>query len=170
MEIIIIVAVSSYNNGIGKNNDLLWNLPGDMKFFRSQTNGYPIITGRKNYESIPDKFRPLNNRENIVVTRQNIEFNGAQVCSSIKEALEIASSYKKEKIFIIGGGQIYTMALDAGVIDTMYLTHVHGSPEGDAFFPEFDPQEWTMQVIDNHPEDERHEFSFTICRYDRKQP
>ena len=87
MEVILIVAVSSVNNGIGKNNDLLWHLPEDMKFFRTHTTGFPVITGRKNYESIPEKFRPLPNRENIVVTRQNIKYEGAQVCSSIKEAL-----------------------------------------------------------------------------------
>ena len=97
MEVILIVAVSSVNNGIGKNNDLLWHLPEDMKFFRTQTTGFPVITGRKNYESIPQKFRPLPNRENIVVTRQNIQYEGAQVCSSITEALEVASSYKKDK-------------------------------------------------------------------------
>ena len=60
------------------------------------------------------------------------------------------------------------MALDAGVIDTMFITHVHGEPDGDAFFPEFDREQWTLRVLDDHPADDRHEFSFTICQYDRK--
>ena len=94
----------------------------------------------------------------------------AHLVTSLNDAIDIAAKAQESECFVIGGGQVYTMALEAGVIDTMYLTHVHGSPKGDAFFPEFDSQEWTMQVIDNHPEDERHEFSFTICRYDRKHP
>lgn len=164
MEIIIIVAVSSYNNGIGKNNDLLWNLPGDMKFFRSQTNGYPIITGRKNYESIPDKFRPLNNRENIVVTRQNIEFNGAQVCSSIKEALEIASSYKKEKIFIIGGGQIYKQCLEEDIVDKLLVTWVDAKIEADIFFPPIDSKWKVISKQKNNPDD-KNAYAYTFTEY-----
>mgnify|MGYP000955432374 CR=1 FL=1 len=96
MEVILIVAIAKPNNGIGKANDLLWHLPADMKFFRSQTTGFPVITGRKNYESIPEKFRPLPHRENIVITRQDITYENTDVCSSIEDALRIAKSYKKK--------------------------------------------------------------------------
>ena len=169
MRISIIAAVAD-NGVIGRDNDLAWSLPDDMAFFKAITRGRHVVMGRRNYESIPHKYRPLPGRPNIVLSH-NSEYDAspARLVTSLDDALDIATSAKESECFIIGGGQVYTMALDAGVVDTMYLTHVHGSPKGDAFFPEFDSQEWTMQVIDNHPEDERHEFSFTICRYDRKQ-
>ena len=123
MEVILIVAIAKPNNGIGKANDLLWHLPADMKFFRSQTTGFPVITGRKNYESIPEKFRPLPHRENIVITRQDITYENTDVCSSIEDALRIAKSYKKNKAFIIGGGQIYKQCLESNLIDK----HIYNS-------------------------------------------
>ena len=88
--------------------------------------------------------------------------------TSLESALDLAREAGETEAFIIGGGQIYSMALDAGVVDTMYITQVHGELEGDAFFPEFDREEWTLTVLDDHPADERHEFHFTICKYDRK--
>ena len=164
MEIILIVAVSSSNNGIGKNNDLLWNLPGDMKFFKSQTIGYPVITGRKNYESIPEKFRPLTNRQNIVVTRQNIQFEGAQTCASIKEAIEIAKSYQKDKIFIIGGGQIYQQCLEQNLLDKLIITWVEADIEADVFFPILDAKWKITSKVRNNP-DNKNIYPFTFTEY-----
>jgi len=169
MRVSIIAAVAD-NGVIGKDNDLVWSLPNDMSFFKASTSGRHVIMGRRNYESIPHKYRPLPGRPNIVLSN-NPEYDAspAHLVSSLDDALDFADNAGESECFVIGGGQVYKMALDAGVIDTMYITHVHGAPEGDAFFPEFDSDDWTMHVIDNHPEDDRHEFSFTICKYDRKE-
>lgn len=164
MEVILIVAVARENNGIGKDNDLLWHLPGDMKFFRSQTTGYPVITGRKNYESIPDKFRPLPNRENIVITRQDITYNGADVCSSIESALEKAQSYNKEKVFIIGGGQIYKQCLDQNLADKLIITWVDAQLEADVFFPQLDSK-WTISSEEKNNPDDKNPYSYTFTEY-----
>ncbi len=164
MEKILIVAVCTSNNGIGKNNDLLWHLPADMKFFRSQTIGYPVITGRKNYESIPEKFRPLPNRENIVITRQNITFNNADVCSSIQEALKIAESYKKDKVFVIGGGQIYKQCLELDLIDKLIITWVDAKIEADVFFPKLDSSWKIISQKKNNPDD-KNPYPYTFTEY-----
>ena len=164
MEKILIVAVCTSNNGIGKNNDLLWHLPADMKFFRSQTTGYPVITGRKNYESIPEKFRPLPNRENIVITRQNITFKDAEVCSSIQEALKVAESYKKEKVFVIGGGQIYKQCLELDLIDKLIITWVDAKIEADVFFPKLDSSWKIISQKKNNPDD-KNPYPYTFTEY-----
>jgi dihydrofolate reductase len=141
----IIVAISE-NNGIGKDNDLLWHLPADMKFFRKTTMGHCIITGRKNYESIPEKYRPLAKRTNIVVTRNiNYQAEGAIVKNSLESALEYADSAGEEEVFIIGGGQIYKEAIEKNLVDKMYITHVANNYEADTFFPEIDFSEWVVE-------------------------
>ena len=168
MKVSLIAAVAD-NGVIGKDNDLVWSLPDDMSFFKASTQGRHVIMGRRNYESIPHKFRPLPGRSNIVLSRnEDYKADGADLVTSLEDALSIAREACESEAFIIGGGQIYSMALEADIIDTMYITHVHGTPEGDAFFPEFDPSNWTLTVLDDHPSDERHDFSFTICQYDRK--
>jgi dihydrofolate reductase len=168
MKVSIIAAVAD-NGVIGKDNDLVWSLPDDMSFFKASTSGRHVIMGRKNYESIPHKYRPLPGRPNIVLSRNaDYDASPAALTTSLKDALDIAREAGESEAFVIGGGQVYTMALEEGIIDTMYITHVHGTPDGDAFFPEFDPSEWTLQVIDDHPADDSHEFPFTICQYDRK--
>ena len=168
MRVCLIVAVAD-NGVIGKDNDLVWSLPDDMLFFKASTRCRHVIMGRLNYESIPEKYRPLPGRQNIVISRnKNYDAGEAILVTSLESALELARKSGESETFIIGGGQIYSMALDLGVVDTMYITHVHGEPEGDAFFPEFDREEWTLTVLDDHPADDRHEFHFTICKYDRK--
>ncbi len=168
MRVSLIAAVAD-NGVIGKDNNLVWSLPDDMSFFKASTSERHVIMGRRNYESIPHKFRPLPGRPNVVMSR-NKEYNagGAKLVTSLEAALDVARKAGETEAFIIGGGQIYSMALEAGVIDTMFITHVHGEPDGDAFFPEFDREQWTLRVLDDHPADDRHEFSFTICQYDRK--
>ena len=168
MRVSLIAAVA--DNGVtGKDNDLVWSLPDDMSFFKASTQGRHVIMGRRNYESIPHKFKPLPGRPNVVMSRNaDYDARGAALVGSLTEALDLAREAGETEAFIIGGGQIYTMALDANVIDTMYITHVHGEPDGDAFFPEFDREDWDLTVIDDHPSDDRHEFHFTICKYDRK--
>jgi len=168
MEIILIVAVAKPNNGIGKNNDLLWRLPGDMKFFREQTTGFPVITGRKNYESIPEKFRPLPKRDNIVITRQEIDYPNAFVCGSLQEGIDLAKQKNRNKIFVIGGGQIYKQCLDLGLVNKMLITWVEADVEADIFFPEFDPEKWNISFEKKNNPDEKNTYAYTFTEYTLK--
>ena len=165
MEIILIVAVAKSNNGIGKNNDLLWRLPGDMKFFREQTTGFPIITGRKNYESIPEKFRPLPNRENIIITRQKIDYPNAFVCNSLKAGLELAKKKNNEKIYIIGGGQIYKQCLEQNLVNKMLITWVEADVEADVYFPSFDMDKWKVSMEKKNNPDDKNPYKYTFTEY-----
>jgi dihydrofolate reductase len=168
MQTIIIVAIAQ-NNAIGKDNNLLWHLPADMKFFKEQTSGHTVITGRKNYESIPEKFRPLPNRTNIVVTRdKNYKAPGAMVVNSLEEAIEKAKNLGAEKCFIIGGGQIYKESLEKNLVDEMLITHVEVAPPADTFFPEIDQSNWEKELITELITDEKNKFSMEIYRYLKK--
>ena len=138
---ISIIVAASDNNVIGKDNKLIWHLPADMKFFKETTTGHCIITGRKNYESIPEKFRPLPNRTNIVITRQeNYNAPGAIVVKSIEEAIEKAKQTGDDEIFIIGGAEIFKQSLH--LTDKIYFTKIYHFFEGDVFFPELNTSEW----------------------------
>lgn len=174
MKIILIAAISE-NNAIGKDNNLLWRLPDDMKFFKEQTLGETIITGRKNYESIPEKFRPLPDRINIVVTRNDsYEAHGAHVVNNIQDAILTAKilgggDVDENVCYIIGGGEIYNQTI--GIADELYITRVHHIFEdADVFFPEIDKNIW-----ENIPElirphlviDEKHPYAFTIYKYSK---
>ena len=128
MNISIIVAISK-NRVIGKNNKLVWNLPDDMLYFSRMTKGHSIIMGRKNWDSIPKKYRPLPNRKNIVISRNiNQKIKNIDITRSIEEAIEIARENTDEEIFIIGGGEIYNLGLkyaDEGIIvlSSSFLNH-----------------------------------------------
>ena len=165
MTVSIIAAVPK-NRVIGKDNQLVWDLPKDMAFFKSTTRGHHVIMGRKNYESIPEKHRPLPARPNIVVTRQD-DYSApeAQVVNSIQEGLELAKKAGEEEAFVIGGGQIYEAALKDGLIDVMYLTHIHSEFEGDTYFPKFDESKWERSLIMHHEKDEKNPHDFDIYRY-----
>jgi len=168
MQTIIIVAIAQ-NNAIGKDNNLLWHLPADMKFFKEQTTGHTIITGRKNYESIPEKFRPLPNRTNIVVTRdKNYSAPGAIVVNSLEEAIEKAKNSGTEKCFIIGGGQIYKECLEKNLVDEMIITHVETKLEADTFFPDIELEKWKKDLITEINSDEKNKFSMKIYQYNKK--
>ena len=148
-------------------NDLPWSLPDDMKFFKSKTSGQSVIMGRKNFESIPHKFRPLPNRQNIIVTRKaDYKAEGCTVVNSIEEGIEKARN--DGDIYIIGGGQIYADALEKDLVDEMLLTEVQAEIEADVFFPKFDRDGWHSSEISRHEKDENHRYSFIIKRYTRK--
>ena len=167
MKVSLIAAVAR-NQAIGKDNDLLWNLPDDMRFFRDTTRGHAVIMGRKNYESIPPKFRPLPGRQNIIITRQkDFMADGCGIAHSLDEAIEIARRSGEAEVFIVGGAMIYRLALEQKVCDTMYITWVQGEFEADAFFPLVDFSEWQPTEIQMHPKDGKHDFSFVIKRYDK---
>lgn len=163
---ISLIVARAKNGAIGKDNNLLWHLPADMKFFKETTSGHCIITGRKNYESIPPRFRPLANRTNIVVTRnKDYAEEGALVLHSLEEAINAAQNVDPKKIFIIGGGQIYSESLRKGLVDEMIITEVDAELEADTFFPSFDTSQWSKEVIRTLPKDEKNKFSATIVKY-----
>src|SRR5258707_13115335 len=140
MTISIIAAVAK-NKVIGKGNDLPWRLPDDMKFFMQTTNGHHVIMGRKNYESLPDKFKPLPNRINIVVTRQkNFEAAGCTVTNQLEDGIRFAERNGEKELFIIGGAEIYKLTLP--MTDKLYLTEIDSEIEGDTLFPEWNKKEW----------------------------
>jgi dihydrofolate reductase len=133
--LISIIAAVSDNNVIGGSNKLLWYIPEDMKYFRDMTMGHPVIMGRKTWESIPAKYRPLEGRKNIVVSRDPYYVaDGAFVCSSLDAALCIGNDP-----FVIGGAELYKLSLS--IADVLYITEVHCTLSGDAFFPEI-TEDW----------------------------
>lgn len=163
MIISAIIAIAK-NNAIGKDNKLLWHLPADMKFFKDKTTGHCIITGRKNYESIPEKFRPLPDRTNIVITRQkDYQAPGAVVVNSIDEALIVARDKNETEVFIIGGAEIYRQSLH--ITDKLYITWVNESFEADTFFPELDMNEWSLISEEIRPADEKNKYECRFCVY-----
>ena len=169
MKISIIVAISK-NNAIGKDNQLIWNLPKDMKFFMDTTLNHPVIMGRKNFESIPEKYRPLKNRTNIIITKNNTyKADGCLVVNTIEDSLTKAKEDKSvEEIFVIGGGQIYRKFLEENLVDKMYITHIDETFEGDTFFPEIDFKNWSSNEIINHKKDAKNPHDFRVVIYNKK--
>ena len=167
MKTALIVAMDN-ERGIGKNNDLMWHLPADMKFFKETTSGHIVVTGRKNYDSIPERFRPLPNRENAVLTRNSdYEALGALVFASLDECLKYYENETERTVFIIGGGQIYKEAMDSGVVDELFITHVNHVYGADTFFPVFDETEWKAEIVFEQEKDEKHAVSFVVKKYIR---
>lgn len=165
--LISLIAAVAKNGVIGVKGDLPWRLPDDLKFFSKTTKGHHVVTGRKNYESIPPKFRPLPGRVNIVVTRQqDFEAPGAVVVRSLPEAIEFAREKGETELFIIGGGDVYKQCMD--IADRLYITHVDAAPEGDTFFPAIAPEQWNISEIMRHPADDVHNFAFKTCLYTKK--
>ena len=161
----MIVAVSK-NNVIGKNNSLAWHLPDDMNYFSNMTQGHSVIMGRKNWESIPKKFRPLPNRKNIVITR-NTDFNEdkCKVVNSLEDAIKVSRNNDDEEIFIIGGGEIYKLGFD--FIDKLYITEIKSNVEVDTFFPLWDSKKWKEVSRIKHPSDDKHIYEFDYVIYKR---
>ena len=169
MKVSLIVAKAE-NEAIGKDNDLIWHLRDDLKYFSRTTKGHHVIMGRKNYDSIPDKYRPLPNRTNVVVTRnKSFEAPDVLVVTSIEAGLEIAKKNGDDEAFVIGGGQIYKTAFDNELLDKLYITYVHHSFDADVFFPSFASENWKKTSEIFHPTDEIHEFSFSYVTYERKK-
>jgi dihydrofolate reductase len=152
-KIISLVVAAADNNVIGRDNAMPWHIPEDFKHFKTVTMGKPCIMGRKTFESILAQLgKPLPGRVNIIVSRKNYQHEGALTCRDLVEALQQATKTNIDEICIIGGAQIYAQAID--LADKIYLTRVHQSPEGDAFFPVLG-NEWTEKN-----RDDRDGFSF----------
>jgi dihydrofolate reductase len=164
--IISMIAALTKNRVIGKNNDLPWKLPDDMKFFMETTKGHHVILGRKNYDSIPPKFKPLPNRTNIVVTRQkNFHAPGCIVVDSVEKGLKIAKEHNEQETFIIGGAEIYKLGLPHA--DRLYLTEIEAVIEGDTYFPPIDEGKWRETSRIHHGKNDRHAYSFDFVIYDK---
>ena len=162
--IISAIVARADNLIIGKDNDLPWRLPGDLKWFKAKTIGRHVIMGRKSFESLP---KPLPKRVNIVITRDKTYYHsGAVIVHSIDEALAYAHREKEQEAFILGGGKIYSQTID--LWDKLYLTEVHANPEGDTSFPEVDLSKFDLLFEEYHPSDEKNEYDFTFKIYSRK--
>ena len=154
---IALVVAMAENRVIGKENKLIWHLPADLKFFKNLTTGHPIIMGRKTFESIG---KPLPNRTNIVITRQaDFTAEGCMVAHSLTEALMLAQQLDSD-IFVIGGAEIYKQAMF--LADTIYLTEVHHTFEGDTFFPEIDSVLWQETSREEHKADEKNPYDYAF--------
>ena len=162
-----LIAALDAANGIGKDNDLMWNLPADMRFFKETTKGHVVIMGRKNYDSIPEKYRPLAGRTNVVLSRKpNFEAPDCLVFDSFENCVASLELAPDQKAFIIGGAEIYKLALESGLVHEMYLTHIDKTYGADTFFPDFNEQLYRKSLIFNQLIDERHEAAFTAYRYE----
>ena len=157
---ITIIVAAAENNAIGKDNDLIWSLPNDLKRFKKLTSGHSIIMGRKTFDSFPGL---LPNRKHIVISRnKNISFSDeVTVVNNFEDA--ITETGDDENPFIIGGGQIYKLAMD--IVDKIELTRVHEEFKADTFFPKIDKDKWELINEEFNEKDERHQFSFTYKTY-----
>ena len=155
------IVAASQNNVIGVDNDLPWNIPEDMKFFRDKTKGRALIMGRKTFESVG---HPLPKRLNVVVTRQpDYQPEGAVVVSSVEEGIELCKTKVDDygdEIFIIGGGQIFKDTMD--IVDIIYLTRIHRDYDGDILYPDVDPEKF--EEVERRDREEPVAFSFLTYR------
>ena len=159
----IIVAIAD-NNAIGKNNELLWHISDDLRFFKRQTLGWPVIMGRKTFESIG---RALPGRVNIVISRGFTTGEEVAVVGSLEDAFQLAESTNLEKCYVMGGGQIYAQALEFA--DRLVVTHVHTVIEDvDTFFPQIDPSVWAVEQRSELFTDESSGYTFEFVEYLRR--
>ncbi|MGZ3754762.1 MAG: dihydrofolate reductase [Mucilaginibacter sp.] len=159
MIVTIVVAIAE-NNAIGKDNKLLWYLPNDLKHFKTITTGHTVIMGRKTYESVG---KPLPNRRNIIITRQNITIDGCEVVNSIEAALALCSL--ENEVFIVGGAEIYRQAMP--LTNRIYLTIVHQEFEADTFFPTIVANEWKEVYREDHEPDNKNLIPYSFITFER---
>jgi dihydrofolate reductase len=158
--VVALVVAHSANRVIGKSGELPWHLPSDLRRFRELTSGHAVLMGRKTYESLPDAFRPLPNRRNLVISRNpDLAAPGAEVHPSLEAALDACG----RDCFVIGGEAVYAAALP--LADRLYVTHVEGDAEGDAFFPAIDDARWRRTERSEPLEEDGRRFTFAT--YDR---
>ena len=158
---ITIIAAIAENNALGKNNDLIWYLPADLQRFKKVTSGYPIIMGRNTFESIG---KPLPNRTNVIVTRnKSYHQEGCLIANSLEEAIALVK--KSEKLFIIGGAQIYKEAMEKQLADQLDITLVHDTFEADVYFPEIDTNIWQKIASEKYNADEKNKHNYSFVTY-----
>jgi len=159
-----LIVAASTNNAIGKNNQLLWHLPNDLKFFKNTTWGMPVIMGRKTFEAVN---KPLPGRFNFVITRQpDWKAEGAVVATDLEDALKKAAETNCNELFIIGGGEIYNQGIE--IADKIYLTRVHAVLDGDTFFPAIDESKWQLTASQDFAADDKHAFAYSFQTWMKK--
>ncbi|MFN4316345.1 MAG: type 3 dihydrofolate reductase [Chitinophagaceae bacterium] len=161
--IVSLVVAAANNHVIGKDNQLLWKLPNDMRFFKNITWGMPVIMGRKTYESLAS---PLPGRKNIVLSRQSLQSEGAIVVKSLDDALFLAKQMDVKEAMVIGGGEIYRLAWEKA--RRIYLTRVDAEPEGDTLFPVIDPKQWILVRQENHEADQKHAYNYSFQVWEKR--
>jgi len=160
---IVLIAAVSKNWAIGKNNQMLWHLPNDFKHFKTKTMNQTIVMGRKTFESLPGV---LPNRKHVIITRDP-DYKVPENCLVTNNLLEVLENYKQEKIYIIGGGEIYKQALPFA--DVLELTIVNQNfQNADAFFPEINLKEWKTITQEKHLKDEKHLFDYEFITLSKK--
>ena len=165
--LISIIVAAAENGVIGSDGGLPWRIPSDLKRFRAMTMGKPVVMGRKTFLSLP---KALDGRDNIVVTRdRDLHAPGAMIAPDLSAALELACARAGQRgvdeIMVIGGGEIYQLALP--LADRLYLTVVGAEVEGDTLFPSLGEAAWVLEEEEHHPADERHSYPFTFRTYRR---
>ncbi|MFZ9387771.1 MAG: type 3 dihydrofolate reductase [Chitinophagaceae bacterium] len=162
MMISLVVAAAS-NHAIGKDGQLPWQLPNDMKHFKNITWGMPVLMGRKTFESLG---KPLKGRKNIVISRQTgWQAPGIVIVKSIEDGLFVARETDAREVMVIGGGEIYRALFEKA--RRVYLTRVEAEPEADTFFPELDPSEWYLVSQKNHEADEKNAYNYSFQLWER---
>lgn len=157
---ITIIVAAAENDAIGKNNDLIWSLPDDLKRFKRLTSGHCIIMGRKTYDSFPGL---LPNRKHIVISKKSHSYFPEEVIVVNNFEDAVKATNEDENPYVIGGGQIYNLAMK--YCDIIELTRVHEKFEADTFFPKINEDEWELINQEKHEMDERHKYSFTYKTY-----
>ncbi len=160
-----IIAAKGANNVIGKANGMVWHLPADLKYFKNKTKGHYVVMGRKTFESLGT---PLPGRPTIIVTRRK-DYHPANcyVVHDLLAAFKLAEQKKEEELYILGGSEIYKQTLS--VADKMYLTEIKATFDGDAYFPEFNTENWTEVNREEHEADEKNKYAYTFVEYIRKK-
>ncbi len=161
--IISLVVAAANNNAIGKNNQLLWHLPNDMKYFKNVTWGMPVVMGRKTFESLG---KPLAGRKNIVLTKQEgWKAEGVVAVKEFKDALFLVKEMDVKEVMVIGGGEIYRSVFDKA--NRIHMTRVEAEFEADTFFPVIDPKVWRLVSQKNYEADERHKYNYSFQVWER---
>jgi dihydrofolate reductase len=163
--VIVIIAAMSENRVIGREGDLPWRLPNDLRRFKSLTRGHAVVMGRRTFDSIGGV--PLPDRTCFVITRnEQLAAEGVEISRDLPTALERAADVEPDgPVFVLGGGEIYRAAMDRA--DRLELTVVHAEIEGDTTFPEFDERAWRLVYDERHEPDERHAHAFSFRTYER---
>ena len=161
---VTIIAAIANNNALGKDNDLIWHLPADLKRFKKVTSGHHILMGRNTFESIG---KPLPNRTTVIITRnKNYKQEGCIVVDSIEKAIDVAKN--DEQIFIIGGAQIYKQTIASNLVDQLDITQVHHSFDADVYFPEIDSDIWKEVAREEFKANEKNKYDFSFISYKKK--
>ena len=160
---ITVIAAIATNNALGKDNDLIWHLPADLKRFKKVTTGHYIIMGRNTFESIG---RPLPNRTTIIITRNKNYFKeGCLIANSLEQAIEM--SKEEAQVFIIGGAQIYKETIAKNLAQQLDITLVHKDFEADVYFPEIDAKIWKEVARENFKADEKNKLDYSFISYQK---